>query len=293
MKKGEIMMQKVSEIIRKKINARNKLDFLATIDDDNTPHITVLNTLMLHGEDKLLWGQWCEGASKNNLKVRPQNGFMVLTPQMEIFRGSSVWKESKRTGQEYDMLNSLPDFHYNAYYNLTCIHFMDLIEMDCGAKIDLDIIDESRDKTIKALERITPSDARPAMNLNTRDLFGQTDSIKVLSFITEKGGLKLIPVFQCVPADQRNSVAFASDLFSEEISLIPEDSNVALFCISTTGIKYSVLLKGKYKQEIVEDIKLSIVNIDKVYNPMLPGIGYIYPVQPLKPVIEFKDAIDV
>jgi len=283
----------VTENIQKKISGKNKLDFLATKDDDNTPHITVLNSLQLYNADTLLWGQMCEGASKKNLRARPQNGFMVLTPQNEIIRGTSIWRDAKRTGTEYDILNSDPDIHYNAYYSLTCVHFMDLAGIEGISEINFEAVAKSHAKTLKAAAELSQGKSSAAMNTQTAELFLQSDSIKVMSYITDKGDLKIIPVFQAAPASNNNRIIFATDLFTDEITAIPENAYVAVYCISRTGVKYSVLVKGKFSRKVLNGIELGTIDVDKVYNPMLPAIGYIYPAQPLIPVREFKDAIDV
>lgn len=286
-------MYKVDKNLQNKIASIGKIDFLATIDDDVTPHITVLGSLMLYKFDTLIWGQFCEGISKKNLKVRPENTFLVMTPEKEIIRGSSVWREAKKTGPEIEMINNSPYFRYNSYYSLAYVHYMDLLGIDMVSKIDFNAVDSSRKITLGALEKLAPNNAPAAMNILTMQLFSKPDSIKILAFITDEGSLKIVPIFQAIPAIQGNRILFSMDLYADELTAIPKGAVVAVYCISQTGVKYSVMVKGIFNYHTVNSKELGVINVDKVYNPMMPKNDYIYPVQPLMPVKKFKGAIDV
>jgi hypothetical protein len=286
-------LYKVDKNLQKKVADNKIIDFLATIDDDNTPHITVLSSIMFHDPETVIWGQYTHGMSKKNLKVRPQNAFMVLTDQNEIIRGSSVWKDAKKTGPEYDMINDIPYFRYNAYCSLAYVHYMDLLGIDLVSRIDFAEVNVSRERTFKAAKKLTPGSLPEAMKYLTVNLFSQPDSIKVLSFIADDGRPRIIPICQSVPASQGNRILFSTDIYTDELKEIPEGACVAIYGISQSGVRYSVMLKGIFSKKNVNGTELGIVDVDRVYNPMLPAVGYIYPQQPLIAIREFKDSIDV
>ncbi|HET57714.1 MAG TPA: pyridoxamine 5'-phosphate oxidase family protein, partial [Deltaproteobacteria bacterium] len=48
-----------------------KIAIVATVSDDNSPHLTLLTSLMAAAPDRVVIGQFCTGESKANMAARP------------------------------------------------------------------------------------------------------------------------------------------------------------------------------------------------------------------------------
>ena len=51
-----------------------KVGLLATLNQAGDPHLSLITTLCGHGQQGLVWGQFCEGASKDNVRRDPRAG---------------------------------------------------------------------------------------------------------------------------------------------------------------------------------------------------------------------------
>ena len=105
------------------MSADSKIGLLATIDETGSPHITFLSSLQPLGSDRLTLGQFCEGLSKKFWLERKEVGFLIFSPDMDIWRGRAYYDHSEKSGPEYEIYNKKPMFRYNSYFGFGIIHY--------------------------------------------------------------------------------------------------------------------------------------------------------------------------
>ena len=106
-----------------------KVGLLGTVTPDGQPHLTLISSIRAKSPQKLIWGQFSEGASKKHVRDNPKAAFLVLTMDKRLWRGKAVWTHSvSREGDDFEMYNNQPMFRYNAYFGIHTVHYMDLVE---------------------------------------------------------------------------------------------------------------------------------------------------------------------
>src|SRR4030043_2169598 len=112
----------------KQFEPEAKVGLIATINQEGLPHITLITALQAKTPDKLIWGQFSEGQSKQNGKTNPTTGFLIMTLDRSLWRGKALWTNTTTHGEDYEMFNNKPMFRYNAYFGIHTVHYMDLVE---------------------------------------------------------------------------------------------------------------------------------------------------------------------
>lgn len=121
-------LTRFSENDLKQFEPEAKVGLIATINQEGLPHITLITALQAKTPDKLIWGQFSEGQSKQNVKTNPKTGFLIMTLDRSLWRGKALWTHQTTHGEDYEMFNNKPMFRYNAYFGIHTVHYMDLIE---------------------------------------------------------------------------------------------------------------------------------------------------------------------
>ncbi|HPD57476.1 MAG TPA: hypothetical protein P5294_03305 [Smithellaceae bacterium] len=263
-----------------------KIGLLATINQGGLPHITLITALQAKTPRELIWGQFSEGQSKQNVRRNNKTGFLIMTLDKSLWRGKALWREEATHGADYDMFNNKPMFRYNAYFGIHTVHYMDLVETYGRETLPLLRI---------GLGAILTKIAKPAAKQKNNavkilkpwaeNLFNLLNSIKFISFIDHDGFPAIIPLIQCQAADSTRLV-FSPLAYQEELSALRKNSHVAVFGLTLD--MEDVLVRGKFTGfEKHRGINLGVVDINWVYNPMPPKPGQIYPPQEIKAVANF------
>ena len=270
----------------KQFEPEAKVGLIATINQEGMPHITLITALQAKTPDKLIWGQFSEGQSKQNVKTNPKAGFLIMTLDRSLWRGKALWTHQTTRGEDYEMFNNKPMFRYNAYFGIHTVHYMDLVEtygreslplLQIGLGSILTKAAKSAAKQESRIERILKPWAE--------DLFDRLDAIKFLSYVGDDGFPAIIPLIQCQAADSTR-LAFSPLAYHEELRVLRQGSSVAIFGL--TMDMEDVLVRGvfagfgKYR-----GVTLGCVDMNWVYNSMPPKPGQIYPVQELRAVVNF------
>jgi len=82
-----------------------KIGLVATVDERNYPHVTVLSTLMGKGKNKMIFGKFIEGLSKEFIQERPDAGFLIMNPEKEFWYGKMHYTNEKKEGEDYIFYN--------------------------------------------------------------------------------------------------------------------------------------------------------------------------------------------
>ncbi len=263
----------------------SKVGLLATVNEKGLPHITLITTIQANSSKEIVWGQFTEGKSKENVLKNPKTGFLIMTLDKNLWRGKAVWRESKKEGPEYIYFNKLPMWRYNSYFGLHTIHYMDLVETTEKASLPLAGIVLSALLTKFSKAAAKTKNEETVMNEWTVELLNKLDTLKFMSYVAEDGFPVIIPLLQCQAADSRRLV-YHPGAYANELLSIKEGTDVAVFGL--TLAMQDVLVRGKfagYKRQ--QAVKLGSMDIDWVYNSMPPLAGQIYPPTEIKTVEDF------
>lgn len=116
----------------------------------------------------------------------------------------------------------------------------------------------------------------------TLEIVQRQDCIKFLAYEGEDGYPWFIPMLHAIPVGLDRFI-FAEELHTEDVKAIPAGAKVTLHCISMFTME-AVQFRCIY-QGLQEGI--GVIDIEQVYNPMVPRPSFIYPRKKLEPVTDF------
>jgi hypothetical protein len=262
----------INEQDRPLMCAESKIGLLATVDEEGSPHISFISSIRPHGNKQIIAGQFCAGLSKNNFKERHKVGFLIFTPDMEIWRGRAEYTSSVTSGPEYEMYNKQPLFRYNSYFGIGTVHYFNLINITSREKLTMSKIALGAIKT-RLIRPLSVSNRKSVLNKISRDMFNQIDGLKFISYIDEHGYPVLVPLIQAADAGQ-DRIVFAYSPYGRELRQLPSGIKAAIFFVNLK--MESVLVKGTYNKTGML-YQRGILDIERVYNSMPPQPQYIYP----------------
>lgn len=273
------MLNKIKNEDMEKFAVTSKIGLLSTVSDQGYPHITLISSLQARNENQIMWGQFTHGLSKIYLQQNEKSGFLIVNLEKKWWRGRAEHKEIKDAGQEYDMYNNQPLFRYNSYFGIGKVHFMDLVDYSGEQKLPMKAIIKGVLAGRMAKPFIKPCQEKDEkINGLSVKLAKDMSSLKFLSYIDEQGYPVLLPVVQSFMKDQGRMI-IPLTTSRQEIKNIKENSKVAMFLANLDLA--SVLLQGVFRGvKKTVGVEHAIFDIEKVYNSMVPVVGYIYPKQP-------------
>ncbi|MCL2494943.1 MAG: hypothetical protein FWE98_04725 [Oscillospiraceae bacterium] len=263
------MNNTISPAARELLALTSKLALLGTIDDEGKPHLTFLSSLEGLGEDRVMFGQFCVGLSKEFLPKRPDCAFLALTADMKWLRGRARFTHTAKTGPEFDMYNNKPLFRYNAYFGVNTVWYLDLLEITEVEKLPVLQIGLGA-LLSRAAAPFAAKSEKNALNLFGRALFAGIDSPKFLC-CTGENGLSITPIVQATHAGT-DRIAFAGSPFGEDLAGLAPGTPVSVMALNLD--MQSVLVKGSY---FGKKAGAHVIDIERIYNSMPPASGYIYP----------------
>jgi hypothetical protein len=262
-----------------------KIGLLATVTPEGLPHVTMLSTLMACGAKQLSFGQFTEGHSKHNLRTNPHAGFMIMGLDRKLWRGTATFTHAQRQGPEFDHYNNVPMFRYNAYFGVHTVYYLDLVAHTGRWPLPMNRIIIAAVQTMTARTLARRLAGAEVFNPWTRAFLNKLDNLKFLAYVAEDGHPVIIPAIQtqCLNARQ---LAFSTSVYSDELEAIPVGAHLAAFGLALT--MEDVLLRGVYRGiQRRGGVRLGLLDVDWVYNPMPPVPGQVYPVTPLEAVRQF------
>jgi hypothetical protein len=269
----------------KEFEPEAKVGIIVTVNPEGLPHITLITALQAKSPKQLIWGQFCEGHSKEHVKINPKTGFLIMTMDRSLWRGKAVWTHEAKQGEDYVMFNMKPMFRYNAYTGIHTIHYMDLIETYGREKLPLVRIGLA--SILTKIAKYFPATGQPERILNpwTENLFNRLDTVKFLAYVGADGFPVIIPLIPCQASDSRRLV-FSPAAYTPELKNLEKGMHIAIFGLTLD--MEDVLVRGIFTgYDKYRGITLGCVDIDWVYNSMPPIHGQIYPHEEIKPVMNF------
>lgn len=269
----------------KEFEPEAKVGLISTINSEGLPHITLITALQAKGTKHLIWGQFTEGMSKRNVMNNPNTAFLIMTMDKSLWRGKAIYTHKVREGEDYEMFNKKPMFRYNCYCGIHTVYYMDLVETYGKESLPLVKIAMSSLFTMASRSRAKTNLPEPILKPWAYNVFNRLDSIKFLSYIGDDGFPTLIPLIQCQASDSRR-LAFSPLAYGNELSSLESGKDVAIFALTLD--MEDILTRGVFQGfERYNGVKLGTVDIDWVYNSMPPKQGQIYPMEELRPIVNF------
>jgi len=262
-----------------------KVGLLATVNPQGEPHLTMLSSIRPYAPDKLVWGQFTEGFSKEYILKNPQCGFLIMSLDKQLWMGKARYTHKSRQGPEMENYNNLAMFRYNAYFGVHTAYYMDLISQSGRMALPMGNVIFAAIKTIIARSLAKKETQPKVLNPWIHGLFNKLDNLKFISYVDGDGYPVVLPVIQTQALDAKR-VVFALGAFSEELRKIPAGVRMAVFGMSFD--METVMMRGEYAGiQSVAGIPSGVVSIDWVYNSMPPVPQQIYPPVKVEPVREF------
>lgn len=274
------MPDRISEEAKKLFALDSKIALVAVKDDEGYPHVTMLSTLMAKDDKSLMFGRFCEGLSKQFIQQRPKAGFLLMSVDKELWRGRAVYTHTETVGPEFDIMNQKPLFRYNTYFGISRVFYLDLVDISEKDTLPMGAIISNA-----LLTRLKKGAARGhnngALNRLSRNLADGLATLKFIAAEDEEGFCRITPIVQAASASD-GRLAFTPKPYTDNLAQIKPGQKASVFVMNLS--LESVLLKGVYGGT---GKGLCAFDVEKVYNPLMPVPGYIYPKAPIRAVTEF------
>jgi hypothetical protein len=264
-------MYTISETYKTEFAKTMKIGLVATIDDQNDPHITILSTLMAKGDRQMMLGEFVDGLSKAHVRKKPKSGFLIMNLEKEFWTGTMRWTHCLTEGEDYVQYNMQPKYRYNTYFGIHTVHYFDLVKLEDKRLLDMRAI------VFRAVEVLLLSPFYKGGNPDrvlkpwAHALLKKIDTLTFLSFVDSEGYPVIIPVIQA-QAVNNHRIVFTIKPYADSLVGVPSGTRVAFFGLNLE--MENVLVKGPFSGF---RRGIGYVDIDRVYNSMPPKQGYIYP----------------
>jgi hypothetical protein len=263
----------------------SKIGLLATIDPDGLPHLSLITSLQAKAPDRLMFGQFCEGRSKQQLLGNPRAAFLVMNESKQLWRGQARWTGKQGSGEDYELYNRKPMFRYNSYFGIHTVHYLDLVR--CGGSERLAMFPVAAGTlAAKLLQRFAGrSDAEPVLKPWAEQLVSRSSTLKFLSWVAEDGFPVIVPVVPSIALRARK-ILFVPSVYRDELKALSSGTSVAVLALNLQ--MESVLVRGEFTgYRGSAGIQAGAIEIDWVYNSMPPIPGPIHPVRCVSPIESF------
>ena len=258
-----------------------KIGLIATVDALGLPHLTLITSVQAKDPTHLMYGQFCEGLGKTHVKQNPCTGFLVMSPDREIWRGTARWTHQATSGADYETYNQKPMFRYNSYFGIHTVHYLDLVTCTPKERVDMPRMALGSFITMVSRRLARTRERERILKPWAEAHIGKPGTLKFFSYVGSDGYPVIIPVVPSQTADSRRLV-FAPTVYREELA-VPPGARIAVFAINLQ--MESVLVRGifaGYRRYL--GARVGLLDIDWVYNSMPPKQGVIYPADPVRPV---------
>jgi hypothetical protein len=263
----------------------SKIGLLATVDPDGLPHLSLITSLQAKAPERLMFGQFCEGWSKDHLQADPRAAFLVMNESKELWRGQARWTGKQGSGEDYELYNHKPMFRYNSYFGIHTVHYLDLVRF-CGVEHVAMVPVAAGTIAARLLQRFSGrSNDEAVLKPWAAQLVSQSSTLKFLSWIAADGFPVIIPVIPSI-ALQARQIVFVPSVYRSELNAISRGTPVAVLALNLQ--MESVLVRGEFTgYRRFAGIRAGTIDIDWVYNSMPPVPGPIYPARTVTPVETF------
>ena len=267
-------MKKMTDDMIKSFDTTYKIGMLATIDDEGSPHLTMLSSLQAGSPGQLVMGQFTKGLSKDNIRKRPEVGFLIMSLDKKFWTGTARWTHSRTEGPEYEMYNRKPLFRYNTYFGVHTVHYFDLVDISEGQPLRMGAIVPRAILNLAARQFMKQQGNR-VMKPWAERLMKGIQTLKFISWVQEDGYPAVLPVIEAQAADSA-TLSIPAGPYAKQAAGLKPGAAVAVNGMNPEMV--GTLVKGSFegfKPTILG--RMGKLNIQRVYNSLPPKPGYIYP----------------
>jgi hypothetical protein len=233
----------------------------------------------------MVFGQFTEGRSKAFIRENPRAGWLVMTLDRQLWRGTADFTHTATQGPEFEMYNNTPMFRYNAYFGVHTVYYLDLVAHTGRQALPMGRVVLAAVQTMLARALSGRRDAAQVLNPWTQALMNKLDNLKFVAYVGADGYPVVIPAIQAQAADAEH-ILFSTGAYGDELVAISAGATVAVFGMSLQ--MEDVLLRGEFEGiRRVGGVRCGRVRVDWVYSPMPPKAQQIYPLAGLEAVRRF------
>lgn len=262
-----------------------KIGILGTVNPEGLPHLTMISSLKACSPTQLCFGQFTEGVSKAHIRQNTKAGWLIMTLDKNIWRGTADFSHTANFGPEFEAYNNTPLFRYNAYFGIHTVYYLNLVAHSGKNPLPMNRIIMAAIQTVLVRTLSGKQSSKIVLTPWTRTFLNGLNTLKFLSYVGKDGYPVIIPAIQTQTYDME-SVLFSASVYREDLECIPSGIPLAVFGLSLN--MEDVLLRGTYSGlHRTWGIRCGQVKIDWAYNSMPPVPGQIYPELPLQTVKEF------
>ncbi|MCP4761007.1 MAG: hypothetical protein GY870_04440, partial [archaeon] len=106
---------------------------LATIDQKERPHLTMIACQGAKTPNEFVWGQFTQGTSKKNVLKNPKQGVFIMTAELSIpikfIRAKIKYTHFLEEGEDVEMFSRIPLIKYNTYVNIFRAFYSEVISV--------------------------------------------------------------------------------------------------------------------------------------------------------------------
>lgn len=252
-----------------------KVGLIATVDDEESPHITMLSSLQASSSRQLILGQFTEGLSKDFMKIRPQVGFLIMGMDRRFWTGTARWTHCRTDGEEYDMYNKKPLFRYNTYFGIHTVHYFDLIEISEGENLKMGSVVFRAALNAVGKQFYKGRGGVRVLKPWAENLMKGLQTLKFFSWVSGDGIPRILPVIEAQASDSKTLVIPAKP-YAEKAADLEKGAAVAI-----NGLNFDMvgtLVKGRFGGFTSSPFgKAGRMDVKRVYNSLPPKAGYVYP----------------
>ena len=258
---------------------------ISTIDSRGWPHLTIITSNCAKSKDRIVWGQFFAGSSKENVLKNPKQGFFYMTPEapFKFIQAKADFTHTKTEGEDLEYFNNSDLLRYFTYFNVYKVFYNKVIGVTPIRNIPPSSISR---KIIKAISKESKTNLKEKrLNVIGYKLFTDKIGIRAIAYIDPSDGYPLIIPHLQLNAVDHNRLYFPLTALKDDLLKIPDNSKVAV--IGANFDMASQVVKGKFIGiHSVENMEYGLIDIEEIYNSSPPIVGKIYPEIETRPKVE-------
>ncbi|MBR3258383.1 MAG: hypothetical protein IKF96_05270 [Eggerthellaceae bacterium] len=252
-----------------------KIALVAVEEGNGDLHTCLVSSLTNKGADKMMFGEFITGITKELIHEHPKTGFLIMSISRDFWTGKMDFTHKVHEGEDYVKMNEYPLFRFNTYFGVHTVHYADLVDISERQAVNMPGVIANAVWVIlaKCANAGPKSEVKPALRPWAKKFLNGLLTLKYISYMGEDGYPKIVPIIQAQAAND-SRVVFTRSPYAKMLSDLREGVRVNVYAVS---LDMEVLLvKGTYRKG---KLGLGVVDIDKVYNSAPPKMGYTYPAE--------------
>lgn len=264
-------MNKVNPNDMKDFDNPYKIAFIAMQDGDDDLHMCLVSSLLNKGDDKMMFGEFVRGISKQKIYEHPKCGFLIMSVSRDFWTGKLTFTHSVTEGEDYVRMNEYPLFRFNTYFGVSDVHYADLNDISARTKLNMPGVIANAVRVMVTKGIHAGDKANKVLRPWAKKFLSGLITLKFIAYMGDDGFPKIVPIIQAQTASSSRLV-FTKAPYGKMLSDLKDGTRVNVYGMSLD--MEVVLVKGNYHKG---RLGLGYVDIDKVYNCAPPKPGYIYP----------------